>query len=47
MELKHRKDNAAEVERQKTERPEPRAEQVTFTTPLASEGLEQVRDSHC
>ncbi|MBR0957638.1 hypothetical protein [Bradyrhizobium japonicum] len=46
MELEHREDKA-KVERQKTERPEPRAEQVTLTTPLASEGLEQVRDSHC
>lgn len=46
MELEHREDHA-EVERHKTERSEPRAEQVTFTTPLASEGLEGVRDSHC
>lgn len=46
MELEHREDHA-EVERQKTERSEPRAEQATLTTPLASEGLEGVRDSHC
>ncbi|WP_164937207.1 hypothetical protein [Bradyrhizobium vignae] len=46
MELEHREERG-EVERQKTERSEPRAEQATFTTPLASEGLEQVRDSHC
>ncbi|WP_407118649.1 hypothetical protein [Bradyrhizobium sp. LMG 9283] len=46
MELEHR-EGQGEVERQKTERSEPRAEQAPFTTPLASEGLEQVRDSHC
>ncbi|WP_448044487.1 hypothetical protein [Bradyrhizobium liaoningense] len=46
MEPEHREDRA-EVKRQNTERSEPRAEQATFTTPLASEGLEGVRDSHC
>ncbi|WP_174221574.1 hypothetical protein [Bradyrhizobium vignae] len=46
MELEHREERD-EVERQKTERSEPRAERAAFTTPLASEGLEQVRDSHC
>lgn len=46
MEREHREDHR-DVERQKTERSEPSAEQTTFTTPLTSEGLERVRDSHC
>ncbi|SDH99968.1 hypothetical protein SAMN05216338_10164 [Bradyrhizobium sp. Rc2d] len=45
MELEHRENR--EAKRQKQERSEPDAEQATLTTPLASEGLEQVRDSHC
>ena len=46
MELEHREDRS-DVERQKTENSEPGADQATLTTPFASEGLEQVRDSHC
>ncbi|WP_439366755.1 hypothetical protein ACNJYD_14760 [Bradyrhizobium sp. DASA03005] len=46
MELEHREDHA-EAKLQNVEPSEPQAEQVTFTAPLASEGLEQVRDSHC
>ncbi len=46
MEPEHREDHA-EIKRQNTERSEPRAEQAAFATPLASEGLEGVRDSHC
>ncbi|RZN07846.1 hypothetical protein CWO91_25490 [Bradyrhizobium genosp. SA-3] len=45
MELEHRENRKAE--RQKQERSQPDTEQTTLTTPLASEGLEQVRDSHC
>jgi len=45
MEPEHREDH--DVERQRAESSEPGAEQTTFTTPFASEGLEQVRDSHC
>lgn len=33
--------------RQTPERSEPSAEKAAFTAPFASEGLEQVRDSHC
>jgi hypothetical protein len=32
---------------QTPERSEPRAEKAAFTAPFASEGLEQVRGSHC
>ncbi|MBH5402115.1 hypothetical protein HZZ13_30625 [Bradyrhizobium sp. CNPSo 4010] len=46
MEREHREDHA-EAELQNPEPSVPRAEQVPFTAPLASEGLEQVRDSHC
>ncbi|MBB4260850.1 hypothetical protein GGD64_004891 [Bradyrhizobium sp. CIR3A] len=46
MEPEHREDRR-DVERRKTEHSEPSAEHATLTTPLASEGLEQVRDSHC
>jgi hypothetical protein len=30
-----------------TNRPDPKAEQTAFTPPFATEGLEQLRDSHC
>lgn len=33
--------------RKTPERSEPSAEKAAFTAPFASEGLEQVRDSHC
>lgn len=46
MEPEHREDHHA-PDRPATARPEPRAEQTTFTAPFASEGLESVRDSHC
>lgn len=46
MELEQREDRG-EVERQETEHSEQSADQATLTTPFASEGLEQVRDSHC
>ena len=46
MEPEHRDDHHV-VERRKTERSEPSAEQATLTTPLGGEGLEQIRDSHC
>lgn len=46
MELEQREDRS-DVERQKAEHPEPSADQATLTTPFASEGLEQVRDSRC
>lgn len=45
MELDHREDHR-DVEQQKPEHSEP-IEPTTFTTPFASEGLEQLRDSHC
>jgi len=46
MELEHREDHA-DVEPQMAERSEPGLGQAVLTTPFASEGLEQVRDSHC
>jgi len=46
MELEHREDHS-DVERQRAGRSEPGTGPATFTTPFASEGLEQVRDSHC
>lgn len=42
--LRHDPRTSAAAER---ERPEPKAEQTVFTNPFASEGLEQLRDSHC
>ncbi|MBR0787070.1 hypothetical protein [Bradyrhizobium iriomotense] len=46
MEPELREDQHASVPKD-SERPEPNAEQAAFTAPFASEGLEQVRDSHC
>ena len=46
MELEHREDHG-NVEPQTTERSEPGTRQAALTMPFASEGLEQVRDSHC
>jgi hypothetical protein len=46
MELELHKDRRA-PDPTDTKRPEPNAEQTTFTPPFASEGLERVRDSHC
>lgn len=46
MELELRKDRHAS-EPTEAKRSEPNAEQAPFTAPFASEGLEQVRDSHC
>lgn len=46
MELEHREDHV-DVEPHTTERSEPNIGQAALTTPFASEGLEQVRDSHC
>ncbi|MBW7974913.1 hypothetical protein [Bradyrhizobium sp. BR 10289] len=46
MELELREDHRA-PEPTDPKRPEPDADQATFTPPFASEGLERVRDSHC
>ncbi len=46
MELEHHQDHA-DVEPPTTERSEPITGQHALTTPFASEGLEQLRDSHC
>ncbi|WP_199581166.1 hypothetical protein [Bradyrhizobium sp. MOS003] len=46
MELEPREDHG-HVEPKPTERSEPGTGRFAFTTPFASEGLEQVRDSHC
>jgi hypothetical protein len=46
MELEHREDHA-DVEPQRTEGSESGTDQAALTTPFASEGLEQLRDSHC
>lgn len=46
MEPKPREDQTASA-RQATEQSAPNADQAAFTAPFASEGLEQVRDSHC
>ena len=46
MELENREDHA-EAKLPNAEPSAPRAEQATFTAPLTSEGLEQVRDSNC
>ncbi|WFU28206.1 hypothetical protein QA649_18875 [Bradyrhizobium sp. CB1717] len=46
MELELHKDHHAS-EPKDSKHSEPNAEQAAFTAPFASEGLEQVRDSHC
>ncbi|MBR0987824.1 MULTISPECIES: hypothetical protein [Bradyrhizobium] len=46
MELEHREDHR-DVEPQTTERSQSSPGQAALTTPFASEGLEQLRDSHC
>jgi hypothetical protein len=46
MEPKLREDHHAS-DRTETKRPEPNAEPTAFIAPFASEGLEQLRDSHC
>lgn len=46
MEPEHREDHA-DVEPQTSERSDSSTGQAALTTPLASEGLEQLRDSHC
>lgn len=45
MELEH--EDRADVAPRTTERSEPVTGHAALTTPFASEGLEQVRDSHC
>lgn len=42
-----RSEDRHESDQQPTERSESNAEQTIFTPPFATEGLEQVRDSHC
>jgi len=46
MELEPREDHA-DAEPQTAEGSEPGTGQTALTTPFASEGLEQLRDSHC
>jgi hypothetical protein len=46
MEPEHREDHPAS-DRQATERSAPKTDKTAFTAPFASEGLEQLRDSHC
>lgn len=46
MELEHREDRA-DKDAPATEQSATNADQAAFTPPFASEGLEQVRDSHC
>ncbi|WP_198024719.1 MULTISPECIES: hypothetical protein [Bradyrhizobium] len=46
MELERNEDHDTS-ERTKAERSGSGTEQAVFTPPFASEGLEQVRDSHC
>ena len=46
MELEQH-DERCETNRQPAERVAPRAEPAAVSPPFASEGLEQVRDSHC
>jgi hypothetical protein len=46
MELEHREDHP-DAEPQTTEGSEPGTQRGALTTPLSSEGLEQLRDSHC
>jgi hypothetical protein len=46
MEPEH-SDDRHDQDRQRSEPPASRAEQAVFKPPFASEGLEQIRDSHC
>ena len=46
MELEPREDHT-DVEQQTTEGSEPGTGQAALTAPFVSEGLEQLRDSHC
>lgn len=46
MELEHQ-DERHDQDRRQTEKPASPAEQAAVNPPFASEGLEQVRDSHC
>jgi hypothetical protein len=46
MELEHQ-DERHDQDRRQTEKSTSRAEQAVVNPPFASEGLEQVRDSHC
>lgn len=46
MESDHREDQQA-PEPQATERSASNTDRAAFTAPFASEGLEQLRDSHC
>jgi len=46
MELEHRNE-AHKSDRPQPERPASSAEHAVVNPPFASEGLEQVRDSHC
>lgn len=46
MEPQHR-DEAHKSDRQQSERSASTAEHAVVNPPFASEGLEQVRDSHC
>jgi hypothetical protein len=46
MEPKLREDRTAS-DRQAPERSAPNTDKAAFTAPFVSEGLEQVRDSHC
>jgi len=46
MELEHHDERHDQRARQ-TEKPASPAEQAVVNPPFASEGLEQVRDSHC
>jgi hypothetical protein len=47
MEPEQRDDRHRADTRHTRQRSEPDVEQAVVTPPLASEGLEQVRDSHC
>lgn len=46
MEPEHH-DERHDQDRRQTEKPASPAEQAVVNLPFASEGLEQVRDSHC
>lgn len=46
MEPEHRQDRTAS-DRPVPERSAPKTDKTAFTAPFASEGLEQVRGSHC
>ncbi|SFU66383.1 MULTISPECIES: hypothetical protein [Bradyrhizobium] len=46
MELEHREDRT-DRDAQAAKPSVPNADRTAFTPPFASEGLEQVRDSHC